>query len=292
MQQPLDDGAVDRQLVMYGAFGGVHHQLLPQGAPVFIGRRQLLRTREKLTVAFTQSDSFHSQQRVGHQGGEFGCGGGHLRHRADADDHQRNVDIAAEEAGAVALAMRSAVDAEKHYGAGKSVPMQQLAHRVLGRLAADALLTAHVDGEFRGVAVVAVEVAQRVGAQLRGDQPGTFQGQQSAVGHRGHVVDQRPDLRLDVDRGDRHRRILGQAQRYVAAQFVVGPETGYAAQHYAGRDVLGTEQIEHRVGQKPTARRRRAGARRSRRSTSSTAGSYLLRDPLSEERRGQDQARR
>ena len=123
--------------------------------------------------------------------------------------------------------------------------MQQIAHRAVRGQPADALLASHINGELDGVAVVGVEHV------VAADQPCAFQCHQAMTGHRDDVVDQGADLRFDVDRGDRHRRVLGQAQRLVGAQHVPQPETGDAAQHHAGREFPGVEQVQHRVGQKP-----------------------------------------
>lgn len=62
MQQAVHQCAVDRQLVVSRGLGGVHHQLLPEGTPVRVHGGELLRTRERLTVALAQPDTLDGQQ--------------------------------------------------------------------------------------------------------------------------------------------------------------------------------------------------------------------------------------
>ncbi|OOK84591.1 hypothetical protein BZL29_0845 [Mycobacterium kansasii] len=251
LHQSVNQRAVDRQALMVGRLGGVHHQLLPQVASLVIGRRQLLWAAQQLAVAFAQPHPFDGQQRVGHEAGEVDSGGRHLRNRTDGNDHQWNIDVAAEEARPETFAVCRAVDTEKHCGSGESVPIQQFANGIAGSGSVDPHLTADVDGELGGIAVVVFQLAQRVGAAVPGDQPGAFQRHQAAVGYRCHMVDQTPDLRRDVDGDNGDRRILGQAQRSVAAQLVLGSKARGTAHHHARCDAVLAEQIQHRVGQKP-----------------------------------------
>lgn len=224
---------------------------MPQGASLVIGLRQLLGAGEQLAVALAQPHPFDGQQRVRQCCGEFHCGHGNLCRRSDGNDHQWNIDVAAEEPGPAAPTVCRAVDAEQHCGTCESMSMQKLADGVVGRRPGNPHLAAGVDGELGGISVSAVDVAEFLGAAVPGDQSRPFQGHQAAVGHRCDVVDQGADFRFDVDGGDGHRRVLGQAQRLIAAKLVLWPETGGTAQHHAGRDVMGAEQIQHRIGQKP-----------------------------------------
>ncbi len=86
--------------------------------------RKLRRAGEQSTVAFAQLHPFDGEQWPGEPGLQFGDRRLHGVRGPDADDHHRDVGIAADEAGAASLAVRGAVDAEEHCGAGEPVAVQ------------------------------------------------------------------------------------------------------------------------------------------------------------------------
>ena len=208
-QQLVHERTVDRHTAVTGRFAGVHHQLLPERPSLIVGVRQPMRPPEQLAAPFAYPHPLDGQQRPRCDGAELGDHRGNLRRGPDRDDHQRNVDIAAEESSPVTLAVRGAVDTQKDCTTGESLSIQEIAHCAVCGQSADTLLAAHIDRELDRV--VGADVEQVIAA----DQTGPFQCDQTVAGHRDHLVDQAADLRLDVDRGDRHRRVLGQAQRLV-----------------------------------------------------------------------------
>ena len=164
----------------------------------------------------------------------------HLGRAADGDEHDRHVDVGAEEPGAAALSVHGAVHPEEHRRPGEPVPVQQIADRVVGGRAVDAAPSPDVEGQLDRVAAV---------GQVAAEQSGALQGDQAAGRHLDDVVDQCADRRRGVDGGDRDRRVLGQRQRLVAADHVARAEAGDAAQHHtAGHLAVGVE-VQHRLGE-------------------------------------------
>src|SRR5882757_61624 len=139
----------------------------------------------------------------------------------------------------MSLSAGRTVDAEKHCGTGKSVVIQQVAHRAVGGAPGYSLLASDVHGELGGIRY---HLCRRCGetSTFKGDEPALHQPD-GALGQPSHLLG-------GVDRGDGDGEVLGHAQRLVATQLVSRAESGHAAQDHAGRHrVLGVE-VEQLVG--------------------------------------------
>ncbi len=165
--QPANQCAVDRCAVVVGGLGGVDHQLLAQCAAAAVGGGQRRRPRQQPTVAFAHLNALDGCQRLVQHRFQLGQHLLHLGCGADSDEHDRHVDVAAEEPGAAALTVHGAVDAEKHRRAGEPVSVQHVADRVVGGRAVDAVLPADVEGQLDRVAAVG-----QVGRRAVGRAPG------------------------------------------------------------------------------------------------------------------------
>ena len=230
---------MDRQPVLSGGFGGVHHQLLPQRAAVGVGRRQPLGAREQLAVAFAHAAPVRRS-----------AAGWAARPPSSVQPPETCAAVPTPMiiSGTLTLRLKKRARWRSPWavpstprntdGTGESVPMQQIADRVVGGLAVDAFLTAHIHRQLDGVAVVAVEIAQRVSADVAGDAVGPVPGSPA----RWPVI---------ADTSSTSARIFGSMSTAATAtggssdrlsdssvrSYVVRPETGDAAQHHAGRDV-------------------------------------------------------
>jgi hypothetical protein len=246
--EPPDDGAVDRLALVLDGFGGVDHELLPQGHAVLVAAGRRLRGGEALAVAFADADALEGEQRAVKQRAELGQDPADLLAWADGDDHHRDLGVPAEEGRPFAAAVRGAVDAEQCGGAVDASAVQQVADRDEGGHAVGPLLAAQVDGQLGCV-------GQGGGAQVQGgggsggvgQQPGSLQGDQPGVVELDGLGENRLDAGAGVDRDRDQREVLGQGQGAVGAQVVLEPEPLGAAQQDAGRDLMPSVQLEQGV---------------------------------------------
>src|SRR6185312_16349146 len=118
---------MDRYAAVGGGFAGMHHEFLPQRTTLVVVVRQSMRSSDRLAATFAQPDPLDGQQRAGCERAEFGYRRGHARGGPNRDDHQRNVDVAAEERRPVTLTVCGAVYAQKDCATRESLPMQQVA---------------------------------------------------------------------------------------------------------------------------------------------------------------------
>ena len=127
-----------------------------------------------------------------------------MRRAADSDDHEWDIEIAAEEVCATTHPVDDAVDPDQHGDADEVMPVQQVADGVERGGAVDTAVAADVHGQLDLV----VTVRQRH-HRVTSQKPGALQGDQPTAGHLGDHVGQVADRRCGVDSFDRHRGILG-----------------------------------------------------------------------------------
>ena len=126
----------------------VDHELLPHAE----ARR--VRARQSLGSASFAPSRLQTRMRSSvmsgrlEQASEAGQHRGDATALADRDDHERNAGVAAEERGAVANAVRGAVDAEQDRGPGDSRLVQQVDDGLVGGRPVGALLAADIDGQL------------------------------------------------------------------------------------------------------------------------------------------------
>ena len=232
LHQPAHQRAVDGGAFVAAVFVGAHRHLEETaGHHRWFG--------EGAAGVLAQSVSLHGDQRVGQLWPQFGQCGIRLGCGAHADHDQRYVGVAAEEPRPPTLAGHGAVDPEKHLGGEESEPVQHLADTEIPGRACDALPAAQIHRQTHVLA------GSRVGQGAA-----TLEGQHATVQYVGHLIGQRNDAVRAVHGGESHRRVLGQAQRAIAAHHMGRAEARDTAQHDAGGDRPLVVAVQQLLGQK------------------------------------------
>ena len=169
---------------------------------------------------------------------------------ADGDDHERNAGVAAEERGAVANAVRGAVDAEQHRRPGDSRVAQQVDHRLVGGPSVGAFLAADVDGQLGGFVL---DLGQLDRGDPAGQHPGAFERDEAVERKRAQRGQRAIDSRRRVDGDADEREVLGQGEEAVRAVPVLGAEALARAHDETGVELVLGVDVHDPIGQETLA---------------------------------------
>ena len=250
LAQATDQRGVERLAGVARLLAGVDHELLPDAQAGVVGLGHMRWLGEPGAVALADAHALERHQWAREQRGQLARGRCDRLARADGDDHQRHIDVAAEEARALPDAVDGAVDAEQDRGAGDGVALQQLDDRLVGGPAADALLAPDVDGELGRLVQV---LGQADPADAPGEHARPLERDQPAGGQ---ALDRRQDS-LDALAGvDGHaddRQVLGEGEQALGVQAVAQAEALGATQQDADLHRVVLVDVEQCVGEEAVA---------------------------------------
>src|SRR5581483_4688253 len=145
MAESADQLHVQRVPVEAGLLARVNHQLLPDAGALAVIVGVVPDRAQRFTVALQHGNAFEREQRSIEDASELWNRIGDRVGGTDSENHQRNVRVAREEAGALTDAVNDAVDAEKDGCTGHPVTLQKLDDCSHCRLAVDTLGATAVD---------------------------------------------------------------------------------------------------------------------------------------------------
>src|SRR6185437_5037907 len=169
-----------------------------------------------------------------------------LPSRTDCHHQKGHICIASEEAGAPALAVHHAVDAEQDRRARDAAVLERLADGREGGRSMHTVVASQVDGELYGLIRNPRELRH---VPVNAVQTGSLQRDQPFVADLadlfGELLDPRPGVDCDRD----ERKVFGESQQPVAASAVLGAKALHSTQQDTGSHCVARVDVEQLVGE-------------------------------------------